>query len=121
MKVLGLLLLPLCLRCGELYKIPWEEAMHKGATRARASPKDIPHLRGIMIREGVGGIPNRWNQNKRSTAYGLGQFLNSTWKITGIAKTDCGTCQSEAMVIYCNKVHGGLRKALTNRRRNGHY
>jgi hypothetical protein len=35
-------------------------------------------------------------QNSRSTAYGLFQFLNSTWRSTGIAKTSDPQLQVEA-------------------------
>lgn len=35
-------------------------------------------------------------QNRRSTAYGLYQFLNSTWKGTGIQKTSDPSLQIEA-------------------------
>jgi hypothetical protein len=35
-------------------------------------------------------------QNRRSSAYGVFQFLNSTWKGTGIAKTSDPSLQIEA-------------------------
>ena len=48
-------------------------------------------------------IESGWNpnaQNKTSTAYGLGQFLNSTWAGTGYEKTANPYIQLDAMFIY---------------------
>lgn len=39
---------------------------------------------------------NRFAQNANSTAYGIFQFLNATWKSTGISKTSDEDLQIEA-------------------------
>jgi hypothetical protein len=46
---------------------------------------------------------SRWNctaQNPRSTAFGLGQLLNGTWKETGYEKTDDCYMQVHATISY---------------------
>ncbi len=56
-----------------------------------------------------------WNnnaQNKTSTAYGIGQFLDSTWGGYGIAKTSDPSQQVEAMARYIRSRYGSPSKAL---------
>ena len=50
-------------------------------------------------------------RNKRSSAYGLFGFLNSTWKGTGIQKTNCPYCQTEAAMRYIKRRYGTIEKA----------
>jgi transglycosylase-like protein with SLT domain len=55
-----------------------------------------------------------WNpnaQNPSSTAYGIAQFLNSTWAGTGIAKTSDPYRQIDAGLIYIQKRYGTPCKA----------
>jgi SLT domain-containing protein len=50
-----------------------------------------------------------WNnnaQNPTSTAYGIAQFLNSTWGGTGIAKTSNPASQIEAGLRYIQGAYG---------------
>lgn len=56
-----------------------------------------------------------WNsnaQNPTSTAYGIGQFLNSTWGGYGIQKTSDPSQQVEAMARYIKARYGSPSKAL---------
>ncbi len=50
-------------------------------------------------------------QNPTSTAYGLGQFLDSTWAMTGISKTSDPWAQAKAMMIYISQVYGSPANA----------
>jgi transglycosylase-like protein with SLT domain len=55
-----------------------------------------------------------WNpnaQNPSSTAYGIAQFLNSTWAGTGIAKTSDPYRQIDAGLVYIQKRYGTPCKA----------
>lgn len=55
-----------------------------------------------------------WNpksQNPTSTAYGLGQFLNSTWKWMEYTKTDDPKIQIHAIIKYIETVYGTPDKA----------
>jgi hypothetical protein len=59
--------------------------------------------------ENLWGKESRWNpnaQNPNSTAYGIAQFLDSTWAGTGIAKTSDGYRQIDAGLIYIEKAYG---------------
>ncbi|MCF6745535.1 lytic transglycosylase domain-containing protein, partial [Blastococcus sp. KM273128] len=59
--------------------------------------------------ESLWGKESGWNpnaQNPRSTAYGIAQFLDSTWAGTGIAKTSDGYRQIDAGLIYINNRYG---------------
>lgn len=51
-------------------------------------------------------------QNPTSTAYGIGQFLDSTWKGYGIAKTSDPALQVEAMARYIKARYGTPANAL---------
>ena len=55
-----------------------------------------------------------WNpkaQNPSSSAYGIAQFLNSTWAGTGIAKTSDPYRQIDAGLVYIQKRYGTPCKA----------
>ena len=59
--------------------------------------------------ENLWGRESGWNpdaQNPSSTAYGIPQFLNSTWAGTGIAKTSDGFRQIDAGLIYLEDRYG---------------
>ena len=59
--------------------------------------------------EKLWGKESGWNpnaQNPTSTAYGIPQFLNSTWASTGIAKTSDGYRQIDAGLIYIKNRYG---------------
>ncbi len=59
--------------------------------------------------ENLWGKESDWNptaQNPTSTAYGIPQFLNSTWAGTGIAKTENGFRQIDAGLIYIDARYG---------------
>lgn len=51
-------------------------------------------------------------QNPTSTAYGIGQFLNSTWAGVGMAKTSDPASQVEAMARYIKNRYGSPSRAL---------
>jgi hypothetical protein len=60
-------------------------------------------------------------QNKHSTAFGLFQFLDSTWQGTGIAKTSDPIQQTEAGMIYIRNRYGSPTKAMQFHRINNWY
>ena len=65
-----------------------------------------------------------WNpkaQNPTSTAYGLFQFLNSTWAQTGIKKTSDPAAQTEAGLRYIAARYGTPSKALAFHLKNNWY
>ena len=62
-----------------------------------------------------------WAQNKTSTAYGLMQFLNSTWAGTGYTKTSDPYQQLEAGFIYIQNRYGTPYKAILFHNINNYY
>jgi hypothetical protein len=74
--------------------------------------------------ENLWGKESGWNpnaQNPTSTAYGIAQFLNSTWAGTGIAKTSDGYRQIDAGLIYIEKAYGSPCGAWAKSQSSGWY
>ncbi|MCZ2814086.1 transglycosylase SLT domain-containing protein [Modestobacter sp. VKM Ac-2979] len=74
--------------------------------------------------ESLWGKESGWNpnaQNPTSTAYGIPQFLDSTWKSTGIAKTSDGYRQIDAGLIYINNRYGSPCGAWSHSKATGWY
>jgi hypothetical protein len=74
--------------------------------------------------ENLWGKESRWNpnaQNPSSTAYGIPQFLNSTWAGTGIAKTSDGYRQIDAGLIYIENRFGSPCAAWSHSQSKGWY
>jgi hypothetical protein len=74
--------------------------------------------------ERLWGKESGWNpnaQNPSSTAYGIAQFLNSTWAGTGIAKTSDGYKQIDAGLIYIEKAYGSPCAAWAKSQSSGWY
>lgn len=64
-----------------------------------------------LVQHESGFDPNA--QNRTSTAYGLFQFLNSTWASTGIAKTSNPSLQALAGMRYIQNSYGSPANAWT--------
>jgi hypothetical protein len=74
--------------------------------------------------ENLWGKESGWNpnaQNPTSTAYGIPQFLNSTWAGTGIAKTSDGYRQIDAGLIYIDSRYGSPCAAWSHSKANNWY
>ncbi|NEK58674.1 lytic transglycosylase domain-containing protein [Geodermatophilus sabuli] len=74
--------------------------------------------------ENLWGKESGWNpnaQNPSSTAYGIPQFLNSTWAGTGIAKTSDGYRQIDAGLIYIENRYGSPCAAWAHSQANNWY
>ncbi|TFV53998.1 lytic transglycosylase domain-containing protein [Geodermatophilus sp. DF01-2] len=74
--------------------------------------------------EKLWGKESGWNpnaQNPTSTAYGIPQFLDSTWKSTGIAKTSDGYRQIDAGLIYIENRYGSPCGAWGHSQSKGWY
>jgi hypothetical protein len=67
---------------------------------------------------------SKWNplaQNPKSTAFGIGQFLNSTWGLVDHTKTKNPYVQIDAMVEYTKLVYGNGCNAWHFRSQRGWY
>jgi hypothetical protein len=74
--------------------------------------------------ESLWGKESGWNpnaQNPTSTAYGIPQFLDSTWAGTGIAKTSDGYRQIDAGLIYIEQRYGSPCAAWGHSQANNWY
>ncbi|MGY1714469.1 transglycosylase SLT domain-containing protein [Geodermatophilus sp. SYSU D01106] len=74
--------------------------------------------------ESLWGKESGWNpnaQNPSSTAYGIPQFLDSTWASTGIAKTSDGYRQIDAGLIYIEERYGSPCAAWAHSQSTGWY
>ena len=74
--------------------------------------------------ENLWGKESGWNpnaQNPGSTAYGIPQFLDSTWASTGIAKTSNGYRQIDAGLIYVDQRYGSPCGAWAHSQASGWY
>ncbi|MGY1831333.1 transglycosylase SLT domain-containing protein [Geodermatophilus sp. SYSU D01180] len=74
--------------------------------------------------EKLWGKESGWNpnaQNPTSTAYGIPQFLDSTWASTGIAKTSDGYRQIDAGLIYIEQRYGTPCDAWAHSQATGWY
>jgi hypothetical protein len=74
--------------------------------------------------ENLWGKESGWNpnaQNPSSTAYGIPQFLDSTWASTGIAKTSDGYRQIDAGLIYIENRYGSPCGAWAHSQANNWY
>lgn len=60
-------------------------------------------------------------QNPTSTAYGLGQFLNSTWDDVGCVKTSDPGEQIRCMALYIAQRYGTPQAALSHSYSRGWY
>jgi hypothetical protein len=60
-------------------------------------------------------------QNPHSTAYGLCQFLNGTWKGTGYTKTSDPYKQIEAGIVYMKNRYGSITGAYQFKKLNNWY
>jgi hypothetical protein len=74
--------------------------------------------------ESLWGKESGWDpnaQNPSSTAYGIPQFLDSTWASTGIAKTSNGYRQIDAGLIYIDSRYGSPCGAWSHSKATGWY
>lgn len=64
---------------------------------------------------------NHLAKNPRSTAFGMFQFLDSTWKSYGCAKSSDPRQQIECGIRYIESRYGSPAKALAFHKANGYY
>lgn len=72
-----------------------------------------------IIQHESGWNPNA--QNSKSTAYGIGQFLDSTWGIVGYKKTSDPYKQIDAMIKYVQLGYKNPKRAAQFKRKKGWY
>ena len=86
--------------------------------RSMVSVEEYAALHELIMRE------SSWNpdaRNRKSTAYGLGQFVDKTWDLVGIEKSDDYRIQLIAAHKYVIMRYGSWVKALEHHKQNGWY
>lgn len=86
--------------------------------RSMVSVKEYQALHELIMLE------SSWNpdaRNRKSTAYGLGQFVDKTWDLVGIEKSDDFRIQLIAAHKYVMQRYGSWQKALEFHKINGYY
>jgi hypothetical protein len=86
--------------------------------------KDIVPDREELCYYNIVDRESKWNplaQNPKSTAFGIGQFLNSTWGLVDSKKTSDPYAQIDAMIKYVNLIYDDGCKALDFRLYKGWY
>ena len=86
--------------------------------RSMVSAKEYQALHELIMLE------SSWNpdaRNRKSTAYGLGQFVDKTWDLVGIEKSDDFRIQLIAAHKYVMQRYGSWQKALEFHKKNGYY
>ena len=82
---------------------------HIESRLGRLSQQDNNKLLRIIYLESKGNILAK---NPKSTAYGLGQLLRSTYHSVHVPyKTTCTACQLEAMRVYIHSRYGTPKRA----------
>ena len=98
-----------------LYREPMSARSY---ARQMVSAKEYEALEELIMLE------SSWNsdaQNKKSTAYGLGQLIDQTWDEVGIEKSSDYRIQLIASHKYVMERYGSWVKALEFRKANGYY
>jgi hypothetical protein len=110
-----------------------EQAKAAAARAAAATPTSfkgyaLQQLGGsssqMSCLEHLWGRESGWDpnaQNATSTAYGIPQFLNSTWASTGIGKTSDGFRQIDAGLVYIDSRYGSPCGAWAHSQSTGWY
>jgi len=90
----------------------------RGYARSMVSAKEYEALEELIMLE------SSWNpnaQNKKSTAYGLGQFIDQTWDEVGIEKSADYRIQLIASHKYVMMRYGSWVNALEHHKQYGWY
>lgn len=98
--------------------VPASSGSYQSYAMARVGSGQFGCLESLWGRES-GWNPNA--QNPGSTAYGIPQFLDSTWASTGIAKTSNGYRQIDAGLSYVDSRYGSPCGAWAHSQATGWY
>ena len=101
-----------------------EPVKQRAPMSARSYARSMVSVKEYKALEELIMLESSWNpdaQNKKSTAYGLGQFIDQTWKSVGIEKSADYRIQLIASHKYVMDRYGSWVKALEFRKANGYY
>jgi hypothetical protein len=98
--------------------------LHREPLSARSYARSMVSAKEYKALEELIMLESSWNpeaQNKRSTAYGLGQFVDKTWDLVGIEKSADYRIQLIAAQKYVIMRYGSWVKALEHHKQYGWY
>lgn len=98
--------------------------LHREPTTARGYARQMVSAKEYKALEELIMLESSWNpeaQNKRSTAYGLGQFVDKTWDLVGVEKSADYRIQLIAAQKYVMMRYGSWVKALEHHKQYGWY
>ena len=85
----------------------WSSVGTLGLVSLAEHVRELPNAQyAAVIRKRLVGLADSLRATADSTAYGIAQFLDSTWAGTGIAKTSDGYRQIDAGLIYIENRYG---------------
>lgn len=107
-------------------------ATHQATDAGTAAPGSYRDYARAKVGDGqFACLDKLWNReshwqptakNPRSTAYGIAQLLDSTWSVTGVAKTSNGYRQVDAGLAYLRQAYpGGPCSAWAHETSSGWY
>lgn len=97
---------------------------HREPTSARSYARSMVSVKEYEALHELIMLESSWNpdaQNKKSTAYGLGQLLDQTWEQVGIEKSADYRIQLIASHKYVMDRYGSWVKALAHHKQYGWY
>jgi hypothetical protein len=98
--------------------------LHREPGSARSYARSMVSVKEYKALEELIMLESSWNpdaQNKRSTAYGLGQFVDKTWDLVEIEKSSDYRIQLIAAQKYVMMRYGSWVKALEHHKQYGWY
>lgn len=98
--------------------VPQDRQAYQEYAHAQVDPSQVPYLDAVVNRE------SGWNptaQNPTSSAYGIGQFLDSTWQGVQAQKTSDPYQQIQAMLRYITQRYGSPQAAWQHEQQAGWY
>lgn len=101
-----------------------KQIVQRVASSMGLSSADFRYLNYIIV--GKGRVPGESDyrntvKNPRSTAYGIGQFLDATWSYVGGRKTKNPALQAYYMIKYIFKKYGSVYNAYVKKMADGWY
>ena len=102
----------------EIYRSPNIKVYAFEKVLERWGEKEWAYFSDLIERE------SHWNseaKNPKSSAYGLGQFLNSTWKTVGCIKTSDKYIQIDCAIKYVEARYGTPKSAIKFHDKNNFY
>lgn len=108
----------------KVYDSPLRGQQQRATVTARSYARSMVSDKEYEALHELIDLESKWDsdaQNKRSTAYGLAQFVDKTWDLVGIEKSADYRIQLIAAQKYVMMRYGSWVKALEHHKQYGWY